>query len=421
MTPQDKKEFEPLTEDVPLPRMFEAQEQKNFPELLIILAKRKRFILFFVAGVFGLSVAISLLLPVYYTSTVKIMPPQQSPSTASTMLDQLGGLSTLLGNGVSKDLLKNPSDLYVDLLRSRTIADVLIDRFNLMSVYKKALRVDCRHRLDELTEVRTFKDGVISVSVDDQGQQRAAEIANAYIEELDKLTRTLAVTDASKRRVFFEREAKTANEELAAAEQALKQTEEKTGIIQLDSQSKVELQAYEDLRAQATALEVQIQAMGSFATPNNPDLVRSQQELAALRTQIARFEKGQGGSPVGDIALEKVPEKALEYVQKLREVKYRESLLQLMLKQYEIARIDEAKDASLIEFLDRAIPAERKSWPVRSVIVIIATVLAIIVAGLWAYAAEAAERAKEDPHYLARLQLLKFYLTRKRKSQVFGA
>ena len=120
---------------------------------------------------------------------------------------------------------------------------------------------------------------------------------------------------------------------------------------------------------------------------------------------------------MGDIPLEKVPEKEVQYLDKLREVTYHTALLQLMLKQYEIARIDEAKDSTLIQTLDKALPPERRSWPHRSLMVLAFTFMAFILAALWSYALEALERAKEDPQYLARLQLLKFYLTRRRRSE----
>jgi uncharacterized protein involved in exopolysaccharide biosynthesis len=412
MTPREKTELEiPIPDESSLPRMFEAQEKRDSLELLITLAKHKSFIIGSVAGTAVLSIVISLLLPVYYTAETKIMPPQQKQSFASAMLDQLGGLGSLIGAGGGGGLLGNPSDLYVDMLHSAAIEDDLIDRFALIQLYKKKLRIDARHALEDATLIKANKDGVISISVDDRDARRAADIANAYVDELEKLTKRLAVTDAGKRRIFFEREVKTATEQLENAEQELKRTEEVTGIIQMDSQSRFMLQAYADLRAQAAEKAVEIESMRSFATPENPEVVRLGHELDALRTQIAGIEKGQGGSPVGDIALERVPEKALKYYDKMREVTYRSSLLQLLLKQYEIARIDEGKDASLIQFLDRAGPPERKSRPKRAIIVFFATLLALLLAALYAYFRERLDRAKGDPSYLAQLQLLKFHLS----------
>ena len=418
MTPQGKKELEPpVPEEVSLPTLFEGQETGHLLEPLIILAKHKFLILYIVGATAVGSLILALVLPNYYTANAKLLPPQQGQSFASAMLDQLGALGPLLGAAGGKDLLKNPNDLYVAMLHSRTVADSIIDRFSLMSVYGKRLREDARKKLDSRTEITARKDGVISISVEDRDPRRAAAMANAYTEELEKLTKRLAVTDAGKRRMFFERESKVANDDLAAAEQTLRTVEEKTGFFQLDSQAKVMLEGYAELRAQVSAKEAEVQAMRSFATSENPDLLRAEHELAALRTQVAHYEKGQGGRPVGDIALEKIPTRALEYVRQLREVKYRESLLQLLLKQYEIARIDEAKDANLVQVLDQGLPPEKKSWPKLTFFVLIPTLLSLLISIFWVYGVEAMDRANQDPQHLARLHLLKFYLARRSKSQ----
>ena len=414
--PPGKKELDlSVSDEAGLPQLFEGSETKHFLDHLIVIARQKSFIMYFTAGTAVLAVVVSLLLPKYYTSTAKIMPPQQGQSIASAMLGDLGQIGGLLGAVGGKDLLKNPSDLYVSILKSTAIEDRLITRFNLMKVYNERFRIDAMHRLENLSEVQAGKEGLISVAVQDRDPNRAAEIANAYVEELEKLTQRLAVTDAGKRRVFFEREAKAESDELAKAEQDLKVTEEKTGVFQPDSQTRVMLEGYAGLKAQVAAKEVEIQSMQSFATSENPELQRLQKELAALKSQVAGYEEGQGGRPVGDIALEKVPAKALEYIRKWREVKYREALWTLLLKQYEIARIDEGRDAALIQTLDLAVPAEKKSSPKRAIIVIVATLLAFVVAVLWAFFRENWERAKEDPQYLSRLQLLKFHLSRKRR------
>src|SRR5262249_46657767 len=145
----------------------------------------------------------------------------------------------LIGAASGKDLgLRNPNDMYVAMLRSRTVADQLIDRFSLMSVYRAKRRDDARRRLNSLTEIEAGKDGVITVSVEDRDPRRATDMANGYVEALEKLTHTLAITEAGKRRVFFESEMKMANDDLANAELAMKQTQEKTGLILLDPQSR---------------------------------------------------------------------------------------------------------------------------------------------------------------------------------------
>jgi uncharacterized protein involved in exopolysaccharide biosynthesis len=388
----------------PLPPLYAPEEHSRFLEPFIILAKHKFLIFFTVMGVGVLTAIISLLLPIEYTATAKILPPQQSQSFSTALLGQLGPLITATAG---KDLgLHNPNDMYIAMLRSRTLEDALVKRFSLMGIYKARFPEDASRALESHTEITSGKDMLITVSVTDHDANRAAEIANGYIEELEKLTHVLAVTDAGKRRIFFEQEVKTASEELANAEQALKQTQEKTGILQLDSQSRVMLEAFADLRAQVASKEVQIQAMRSYATPENPDLLRAEQELAALRTQMSRFEQGQGGQSMAEIALAKVPSAGLEYVRRLREVKYREALFELLAKEYEAARIDAGKNSSLIQTLDKAQPPARRSWPRRTSLVLTATFAALLFGIVAAFVVEKIQRLKEDPQF----QLFKFYL-----------
>jgi uncharacterized protein involved in exopolysaccharide biosynthesis len=402
-----------------------AAEQENgglrFPELLILFAKRKRFILKFVVIVTGLALMVSLLFPTTYTADARIMPPQQNQSMSSmALLSQLGPLGVLAGQGVG---LRNPSDLYVAMLRSDSVANDLIDRFSLMSVYDKKLHIDARRILEDRTEIAAGKDGVISVSVEDResfwfsrastrnaSRERAAALANGYVAALEKLTKTLAVTEAAKRRAFFEAETKMASDDLAGAELALKQTQEKTGLILMDPQSRAIIESVTSLRARVTTQEVIVQSMKSFATAENPDLVRAENELAALRNQLAKVEGGGDGRSFGDVPIEHIPAAGLEYYRRLREVKYREALFELLAKQYETAKIDEAKDALVVQQLDVAAPPERKSGPHYAIILGIVGIVAFLLAGLAVFYLEGLEQAKGDPRFSARVQLFRFYL-----------
>jgi tyrosine-protein kinase Etk/Wzc len=389
-------------------------EFARFPTPLIVLAKRKSFILKFVGGAAALSLVAAFLLPKMYTSTTRVMPPQSSQSLSTTaMLSQLGPLAAIAGQGLG---LRNQSDIYVSMLRSDTIANVIIDRFSLMSVYGKKLRVEARKKLEDRTVIFAGKDGIITVSVDDRDPSRAAELANAYVEELEKLTKVLAVSEAAKRRLFFERETRLAMDDLAAAELALKQTQEKTGLILLEPQSRVMIEALAALRARVAAKEVEVQATRSFAAPENPDLVRAEHELLALKQQTAKMETGEGKPSVADVPIESVPTSGLEYVRRFREVKYRETLFELLAKQFEAAKIDEARDTFLVQQLDRAERPEKKSWPIRSLIVAISTILALLIAVLGALFMERMEQARQDTHFASQLQLLKFYLYGRRES-----
>jgi tyrosine-protein kinase Etk/Wzc len=406
-----------VAEEVPpVTEAAEQAERFHFPEYLIILAKRKFLILKFAGVAALLSSVAALLLPNTYTGNAKILPPQQNQSMgamAAAALSQLGPLAALAGQGLG---VRNPNDIYVGMLQSDSVANALIDRYSLMSVYGKKLRVDARRQLADRSEISAAKNGVITITVDDRSPQRAADLANGYVEELEKLTKTLNITEAGKRRLFFEREIKMENDNLAAAEVALKQTQEKTGLILLDSQSKAMIESVTSLRASIAAQEVKVQAMRSFATAENPDLVLAEQELTTMRAQLDRLERGQGKRSIADVPIENVPTAGLEYVRRLREVKYHEALFTLLAKQYEAAKIDEARDALIVQQMDKAAPPERKSGPHRLLIALTVTVLAVMVACVMAFSMESLERAKEDPQFAGRFQLFRFYLRGERRS-----
>jgi tyrosine-protein kinase Etk/Wzc len=388
----------------------EEVEKSHFMDRAIILAKH-RFLVVVLPLVVGVITAIvSLLLPPTYTADAKVVPPQQNQSMAAGILGQLGPLASAAANGKDDLRLHGPEDLYIAMLHSRTVADALIQRFSLMNVYKAKRHMDARARLDAETKIEISKEGVISIAVTDRDPKRSADMSNAYVEELLKLTRTLAVTEAGQRRLFFEREVQSAADELSNAEQGLKKAQEKSGIVQLDYQSKAMIELLGALHAQVASKEAQVQAMSGSITPENPDFVRAQQELAAVRTELARVEAGQKGVSLSDLSMRKVPEAGLEYLRRVREVKYRESLLELLTRQYEVARIDEAKNAPIVQVLDKAEPPEMRSWPHRSVLVLSAVFLAFSLGLALAFLAEPFQRMRADPEFATRVKLVRLYL-----------
>lgn len=288
------------------------------------------------------------------------------------------------------------------------MADDLIDRFSLMSVYKTKQRVKAREKLKDNTDITSGTEGGISIAVSDRDRQRAADIANAYVDELKKLTQTLAVTEAGRRRIFYEHEVQIAGDNLSQAELAMKQTQEKTGILMLEPQAQAMLEGLAGLQAQIAVQEAEVESMRSFATNENPDLKRAESQLAAMKTELSRLQSGKVGSSMADMDMRKIPEKGLEYVRALRELKYREAVYDAMTKQLEIARVDEAKDAAVIQFLDKALPPELRSSPKRALIVLTVALLAFFLALAIALVSE---RIKADPLLAARLQLLRARLS----------
>ena len=383
-------------------------DEINLMDLLLVIAKHNRFIIKLTLSVAVLAVIYALLQPNIYTAKTVILPPQQGASTASMLLGQLGGLAGLAGGAAG---IKSPNDLHIGMLKSRTIADVLIKRFDLQTLWEEKTRQATRKALEDSTVIASGKDGFITIEYSDKDPQFAATIANAYVEELDRLNSTLAVTEASRKRLFFERQLKGSRANLDAAENALKQTQERTGLIQLEKQGGAIIEAVANVRAQIAAKEVELAGMGAFATPQNPDYRQIQQVIVGLRAQLAKLEANSAGSDI-KVPTGKLPETGLEFLRKTREFKYQETLFELLSKQFEIAKIDEAKDASLIQVVDKALVPEQKSKPKRSLIVILATMMAFFIGVLLAFFKEAAARASLDPASAERMSLLRRYLRR---------
>ena len=400
-------------QDNPTPDNRPAQQDDdeiNLMDLVLVLAKHNRFIIKLTAFVALLAVAISLIMPNIYTAKTMILPPQQGSSTASMLLGQIGSLAGLAGGAAG---IKSPNEVHIGMLKSRSVADALIKRFNLQQKFKAKTLEATRKALAGETVIASGKDGFITIEYSDEDPKVAASVANAYVEELDKLNNTLAVTEASRKRLFFEKQLKLTRDNLSAAEVGFKQTQERTGLIQPEAQGQAIIMAASKLRAQVTAAEVKLQSMGSFATPQNPDYQKLQQNLTSLRAQLSKSERN-GVQGRGDIMLPtgKLPETGLEYLRKMRDLKYQETLFELLSKQFEIAKIDEAKEAALIQVVDKALVPEQKSKPKRALIVILATLMAFFLSVLLAFVREASARASLDPATAERMNLLRRYLRR---------
>jgi uncharacterized protein involved in exopolysaccharide biosynthesis len=324
------------------------------------------------------------------------------------LLGQLGGLASLAGGAVG---IKGPNDLFIGMLNSHTLADQMIARFKLQQKFNAKSMEGARGALAGATVIKTGKDGFISIEYFDTDPKFAARMANAYVEELDKLNNTLAVTEASRKRLFFETQLKGVRANLDAAENALKQTQERTGLIQPERQAGTLISAVGNLRAQIAAKEVELSAMSAFATPQNPDYRQIQQVIVGLRAQLTKLEATSAGRDI-KVPTGKLPETGLEFLRKTRDFKYQETLFELLSKQFEIAKIDEAKDAALIQVVDKALVPEQRAKPKRLLIVILATLMAFFLSVLLAFVREASARASLDPASAERMNLLRRYLRR---------
>lgn len=392
------------------------QEEISFLDLLIVLVRYRWLIFRITACTIGAAIILALILPIKYTATTSILPPQQGSSAGASLLAQLGSLgsvASLTGGALG---LKNPNDLLVAMLKSRTVEDAMVDRFHLMDLFKLKRKSDARKTLEGIADIENgVKDGLIRISITDPDPQRAAEMANGYVEEFKRLSATLAVTEASQRRLFFEQQLTQAKDNLATAEEDLKRTGQKTGLIQLDAQTRATIDLLAELRGQIAAKEVQISAMRSFATGENPDLQIAEQQLAGLRAQEQRMGAASEGATNALIPKGNMQEAGIEYIRKLRDVKYFETIFDLLARQYEVAKVDEARQGAIVQVVDRAVVPDRKSSPKRTLIVLGSAVLGLFFGIVWAFSKEGLMRLSNNPAEHARMEVLKGLVSSKKK------
>ena len=386
-----------------------AEDTIDLLELSVLLARRKRFL-----ALSGLILAVvtaiaTLIMKPTFTAKVDILPPKKS----SSPLAQLGALSALAGGGGAASALglKNPDDLYIGLLQSETIADGLIQRFHLQQLYKKKKLSDTRKELKSNTRITSKKSGMISIAVEDHDPKRAADMANAYVEELHSLMGHLAISEAGQRRLFFEQQLEQEKNKLADAEVALEETERKTGIIQPAGQAQATIMSIAQLRAQIAASQVQLQGLEASATEQNPEVILLQTQIAGLESQLASLEKGnpRGTGMQDDVELptSKVPAASLEYIRKMRDVRYHETLFELLARQYEIAKVDEAKAGEVVQVVDPALVPDRKSWPPRALLTILAAILGVLFASFWVIIQTAYRNWETNPEQAFKLRELR--------------
>ncbi len=375
----------------------ESRTELTLLELLASLARRKRWIARNTLVVAVLALVVSLLLPRRYTAHASLLPPQMPQSLNSLLASQLGATGLLGAQAASTLGLKNPGDLFVAMLKSRTVEDALVRRFDLRAVYHEKYGETARRALEKRSDIEAGQTGLIIIAVRDSDRKRAAALANGYMEELRNLTGALAVTEAGQRRIFFEQQLARAKDNLADAEVALRQTEQRTGVIQLDSQARAAIEAVARLRGQIAADEVRLRTMMSFATAQNPEVVLVQQELSGLRAQLAQFEAHEKDSP-GDVMVGsgKVPEAGLEYIRRLREVKYNEAVFEMLARQLEAARLDEARQG-VVQVVDSAVEPERPSFPRHTLNVLLAALGALALSILAVIFQLSFTRARRDP------------------------
>ena len=354
-------------------------------DLLTWIGESKRLVaaVTLVATLAATTIAFSL--PKVYTARTALLPPgsQQQGAGAAAMaaLGSLGGLAGLSGLAA-----KSPDELYISLLKTDSIGRALDERFDLQARYEVENFEALRRTLPNYVRVTAEKkSGVINLEVDDEDPQFAADLANAHVEELTHILDRLAVSEAQQRRVFFDKQLHETKEQLIKAEQDLRRVQEKSGLIVLDKQAEALIIGAAQIRALIAEREVQLKVMRTSATEQNPMVIRLNSELRALRSELARMESTEGGSPGSavDLPVGRIPEAAIDYVRAAREVKIQEAILETMIRQLEAAKLDEAKEGATLQQIDKAVPPDYKSKPSRALIMLAGLLLGLLGSSLW--------------------------------------
>ena len=360
-------------------------------DLLQVVADNLRLLVLGPLAAGLLALGISFAIPPTFTATTKIMIPQQQQGGAAAMLSSLGALGGLAGAASG---LKNPGDQYVAFLKSRTVQDALVDRFKLLDLYEVKTREEARKGLDGDILVASGKDGLITLDASTKDPVFAAQLANGNVEELRNLLGRLAVTEAQQRRVFFEKQLTIAKDNLTKAEQALKASGVNTGALKASPGAAVEGLA--KLKAGITAQEIKLASMRGYLTESAPDFKQAQTELAAMRGQMSFAEKAEPARG-GDS----------DYVARYREFKYHETLFDLFAKQYEMARVDESREGTVIQVVDLAIPPERKAKPKKANIAMTTALASGFALLLFVFIRQALRGAAQTPETAEKLLRLR--------------
>jgi uncharacterized protein involved in exopolysaccharide biosynthesis len=375
----------------------EVEEEINLLDLVLVLVRHKRMILLTCATTFVLACGITLLMPNIYTATARLLPPQQEKGGLGAMLGGVSDLAALAGLSVGGG---SSGDLYVGMLQSRAVEDPIIERFDLMKVYEQKYRSRVYEALGKHVNVGLGKkDGILTVSVEDKDPKRAAEMANAFVDQLKQLNVEFNISSAGRQRQFLEKRLAVVKKDLTEAEDKLKTFQEKNKAIRIDDQAKAIIEAISKLKGDLASKEVELGVALSYQTEQNPQVKTLREGIAQIKDQLRRLEESSVGKKVsGDIfiATSDVPEMGLQYARLMRDFQVQETIFELLTKQYEVAKVEEAKNTSTLQVLDSAVVPDQKSKPKRGLIVLLATFLAGFLAVIFAFVREYGSRMDEE-------------------------
>ena len=385
-------------------------EEVNLLDYWRVVRKHLRLIVVLYVIAVLATMGYSLWTPKIYESTATILAPDERGGRS------LGLASALAASGVaqavpglSMALLTPQRDVFVSLLKSRTMGQDVVQRFDLQERFQAPFLSDAIRRLSGMTTVTSTKEGVISVNVQDTDPQLAAEMANFYVTRLDQTITRFATTEASKQRVFIADRLTETERELRRAEETLRQFQETNKVIALQEQARGAVETAAHLKGEIMASEVQLEVMRKFATDANPEVVKLKQRIQEMKRHLSGMQYGKGwvlpaenrnpGEPRHEmhIPFAQVPELGIELARLMRDVKVQETVYTLLTQQLEQAKIAEARDMPTVQALDKAVPADRKSKPKISFNMAVAGITSLFVGIMLAFFLEYVAGVKQSP------------------------
>jgi len=419
---QPEAVVQPVKGEVLLPEMSLGDTREWQAEQLRLLWGRRRFFFRTVTAGLLVSTVIAFLIPKSYTSTTQLMPPDPQSTSGMAMMAAMaakggGGLA-----GVAGDLLglKSSGALFIGVLRSESSQDRLIQQFDLRKVYGTRLVVDARMRLDENTSIsEDKKSGIITISVTDHSPQRAAALASAYVDQLNLRVSELSTSSAHREREFLEERLKVAKTDLDDASNQLAQFSSKNNTLDIQQEGKAMLDAAGTIAGEMIAAQSQLEGLRQIYTDNNSRVRSLNARVAELRKQLEKLGGTQGNGATGTSAstdqpgdpstakaggglpyptIKSLPLLGAKYADFYRRAKIQETVYELLTEQYELAKVQEAKETPSVKVLDPARIPERKSFPPRLVIMVLGTFLAFAMSVVWVLGSARWEEAgPQDP------------------------
>lgn len=372
--------------------------EKNLLEIFLVIASHKKFIIIFSFVTAVAAVILSLLMPNIYSATSRVLPPQKEQGAGlSALLGQMGGMA-----GLAAGSLGGGSDLYVGILKSRSVSDAVIKRLQLTKVYGVESVDDARNILDKAVRAQAGKDGIINISVENKDPKMAAMIANTVVDELGRVSVRLNLSKVGGERTFLEKRLAVVVEDLRKAEEDLKEFSKKHQVVQVDAQAKASIEGVARLKAEIASKEVELAALRSYQTDTSLEVKALRNSIGRLKAQLGSLASASGGGS-GLPSIGSVPGIGLEYARKMRELKTQEAVFEQLTKQHELAKLSEAKDTSSLQVLDEAVVPLKKIKPRRSLIVIVSTFVGFILSVAIAFLRDSLQNLSDEERNLFHL------------------